>query len=92
VRDQSHIDDMRAAVRGDLERLRARRQSVFERPSAPPPAAEEPAPQPEPVPTLVPQPAPLPEPELEPDPAPPPAAASAASEPRRFGRLAFWRR
>jgi hypothetical protein len=91
VRDQSHIDDMRAAVRGDLERLRARRQSVFERP-APPPAAEEPAPQPEPVPTLVPQPAPLPEPELEPDPAPPPAAASAASEPRRFGRLAFWRR
>ncbi len=33
MREQSHIDDMRAAIRGDLERARARRPSIFERPS-----------------------------------------------------------
>jgi hypothetical protein len=82
VREESQIDDMRAAVRGDLERARARRPSIFERPAAPPPAIAEPEPQPEPEP--------------EPEPAPtielPPAAAVPPPEPRLRDRLAFWRR
>ncbi len=42
MREQSHIDAMRAAIRGDLERARARRPSIFERASvAPTPAARD---------------------------------------------------
>jgi len=70
---------MRAAVRGDLERARARRSSIFERPAAPPPAAAEPDPQPEP------------EPEPEQTIEPPPAAAAPPAAPRLRDRLAFWR-
>ena len=33
MREQSHIDDMREAIRGDIERAKARRPSIFERPS-----------------------------------------------------------
>ena len=40
--EQSHLDAMRAAIRGDLERARARRPSIFERPAAAPPEVEEP--------------------------------------------------
>jgi len=57
LRDQSHIDDMRAAIRGDLERARARRPSIFARPSPPPPPAKEP-PQPETVAEAEPEPSP----------------------------------
>jgi hypothetical protein len=78
VREESQIDDMRAAVRGDLERARARRPSIFERPAAPPPAAGKPDPQPEPEPEL-----PI---EL------PPAAAAPPPEKRLRDRLGFWRR
>jgi hypothetical protein len=80
VREESQIDDMRAAVRGDLERARARRPSIFERPAAPPPAAEEPDPQP------------LPEPGPEAPIELPPAAAVHPPERRLRDRLAFWRR
>ncbi len=38
MKEQSHLDEMRAAVRGDLERSRARRE----------PAAVDPQPEPEP--------------------------------------------
>jgi hypothetical protein len=78
VREESQIDDMRAAVRGDLERARARRPSIFERPAAPPPPAAEPEPQPEPEPER-----PI---ELPPAPAVPPA------DRRLRDRLGFWRR
>jgi hypothetical protein len=81
VREESQIDDMRAAVRGDLERARARRPSIFERPAAPPPAAEEPDPQPESRPE--------PEPELELVPEP---SMDPPSERRLRDRLGFWRR
>src|SRR5262245_57575351 len=53
LRDQSHLDDMRAAVRGDRERAEARRRAEQERSSAsdageaPQPSALDPA-QPEP--------------------------------------------
>ena len=47
--DQSHIDEMRAAVRADFERARARREAERvpgdgppEHPLAPPPPPEEP--------------------------------------------------
>jgi hypothetical protein len=79
VREESQIDDMRAAVRGDLERARARRASIFERPAAPPPAAAEPDPQPEP------------EPEPEQAIEPPPVAAALPPVRRLRDRLAFWR-
>jgi hypothetical protein len=81
MRDESHIDDMRAAVRGDLERARARGATIFERPAAPPPVVEEPDPQPEPE----------PEPEPEAPFEPPPAAGAPPPEPRLRDRLAFWR-
>jgi hypothetical protein len=54
--DQSHIDDMRAAIRGDLERARARRPSIFERPAVTP--AAEVAEETEPVAVVAPDPAP----------------------------------
>jgi len=44
VREESHLDEMRAAIRGDFERLERRRggQQVL---SAPRPRSDEPAPQ-----------------------------------------------
>jgi len=89
VRDESHIDDMRAAVRGDFERARARGATIFERPAAPPPMVEEPDPQPEPEPE--PQPEPEPEPEPEEPFEPPPAAVAPPPERRLRDRLRFWR-
>jgi hypothetical protein len=89
VREQSHIDAMRAAIRGDLERARARRPSIFERPAAPP-VAEDPEPTPEPMPvitTAAPRSAPAPPTE------PPPAARTPPAPAQRVrDRLAFWRR
>jgi hypothetical protein len=83
VTEKSHIDDMRAAVRGDLERARARRGSVFERPAVPAPAVQEPEPEPQPE----------PEPEPEPaEPFEPLPAAVAPREPRLRDRIRFWRR
>jgi hypothetical protein len=94
--EQSHLEAMREAIKGDLERARSRNPSIFERPAVP--AAEiraEPQPPPDPEPPVVePEPvsdAPAPvavEPEPQPEPEP-----EAAAEPRRsfFSRLAFWR-
>jgi hypothetical protein len=103
--EQSHLEAMREAIKGDLERARSRNPSIFERPAAPvveiredpapePPVVErEPAPvavTPEPV-AAEPEPEPEPEPQAEPEPAP--DASPAEPAPRRsfLSRLAFWR-
>jgi purine-binding chemotaxis protein CheW len=79
VREESHLDDMRAAIRGDFERLEERRgeqelmridDSEPEPDPAPGPEPETerapaPEPDPEPEPTPPPEPEPEPEPELE---------------------------
>jgi hypothetical protein len=44
VKEQSQIEDMRAAVRGDLERSRVRRQSLEPAPVPAPPPEKEPPP------------------------------------------------
>src|SRR5581483_1392111 len=92
MREQSHIDAMREAVRGDIERAKKRRESIFERGATPafeiradPPSnkllqSPEPAPEPEPEPEVQPE----PEPEVEP-------VAAEAPAPKR-SRWAFWRR
>jgi hypothetical protein len=84
VKEQSHKDDMRAAIRGDFERLRERQQAHLpgsgridppppEPPPAPPPAPPAPpSPEPSPPPSPEPSPPPLPEP-LPPTPAPEPS-------------------
>jgi hypothetical protein len=86
MREQSHLDAMRDAIRGDLERARSRNPSIFEHvavqaaPAEPEPVPEE-KPEPvlaavpplaEPEPEAVPEPeaAPEPEPELEAEPEP----------------------
>ena len=49
--EQSHLEAMREAIRGDLERARSRRPSIFERPAPPPVEVRppmEPAVEPEP--------------------------------------------
>jgi hypothetical protein len=96
--EQSHLEAMREAIRGDLERARSRNPSIFERPAAP--AAEireEPAPEPpvvEPAPVIVarepvaaePDPEPVaaePEPEPELAPEPAPEASPGEAEARR---------
>ncbi len=101
--DQSHLEAMREAIRGDLERARARRPSIFERP-APPPVEIRAQPAPAPVqPELAIRPPDEPcdtvlqgatEPEHAPATEPVvEAPAAAATAPRRLlDRLAFWRR
>jgi hypothetical protein len=44
VREESHLDDMRAAIRGDFERLAARRggQELMQEPAVEPEEPEEP--------------------------------------------------
>src|SRR5205085_11631226 len=104
--DQSHLEAMREAIKGDLERAKARRPSIFERP-APPPVEIRPAPQPaEPEPVVEPAEEPSnnllrgetgpdttaqPEPESAVDLAEEPADAS-QRRPSLLSRLAFWRR
>jgi hypothetical protein len=91
MREQSHIDAMREAVRGDLERARNRRPSIFERPAPPPlEIREDPSPlESEPVAVAV---AVAVEPEPEPEPvAEPPIVEEPPAAPRRRFRLAFWR-
>jgi len=91
MREQSHIEAMREAVRGDLERARERRASIFERPAPPPVEIRrppEPAPEPEPVIAAEPEPEPQPEAEVV---AEEPATVAEPGPKRRF-RLAFWRR
>ena len=84
MREKSQLEDMRAAVRGDLERARARREADPWRPQGPETAAEEPtlseapepAPEPEgltpegsvPIETTEPEPTPEPEPVRGPEP------------------------
>jgi hypothetical protein len=47
VREESHLDDMRAAIRGDFERLAARRggQDLMQEPAVEPEPPEEPVPE-----------------------------------------------
>jgi hypothetical protein len=92
--EQSHLDAMREAIRGDLERARARRPSIFERPAPPPLEIREAPPrEPEPEPVAV-------KPEAEPEAAideplavePEPGEPEPAEQRRSFiSRLAFWR-
>jgi hypothetical protein len=91
--EQSHLEAMREAIKGDLERARARRPSIFERPAPPPPemrgAAETPAVEPAPEalaePELLPEREPegVPEPEAvpKPEPVPEPSAVEPVREP-----------
>jgi outer membrane biosynthesis protein TonB len=85
VREESHLEDMRDAIRGDFERLAKRRGSqelmrssenaAEHEPDVPvPPREPEPIPAPEPIPEPEPtrEPEPIPEPEPEPTPMPPP--------------------
>jgi hypothetical protein len=71
---------MRAAVRGDLERARARNPAIFEgqvaAESVEPDPEPNPPPEPEPTPVPVAEPTPPPVPEPMPEPSPPPAARS----------------
>ena len=67
MREKSHLDDMRAAIRGDFERLEERRgaQELMRLTETSQPAAgrvedTEPDPVPEPAPDPVPEPAPAP--------------------------------
>jgi hypothetical protein len=83
--DQSQIEEMRAAVRGDLERARARRPGLFA--GAAVTAPEEPEPEPEREPVRQPEPVAVArtEPGPEHDPAPAPKlepAPPARTEPR----------
>jgi hypothetical protein len=86
MKEQSQIDAMREAVRGDFERLRARQDAEAEGwqppPDPEPSVVEEAAPEPEPEPEQVAIEEPAPEPE--------PVAVEAAPKPRRG--LFFWRR
>jgi hypothetical protein len=67
MKERSNIDDMRAAVRGDLERARSRGESgTILQPNKPEP---EPVLEPEPQPAA-PEPVPEPEPDVEPEPQP----------------------
>jgi hypothetical protein len=91
MREQSHIDAMREAVRGDIERAKERRPSIFERPAAPPvEIRREPPPQPAPEPVAAATPAPEPAPEAEPEVQAELVAEAPAPAPKR--RWAFWRR
>ena len=105
MREQSHLDAMREAVRGDIERAKERRPSIFERPAPPPveirqerPAQPAPAPVSAPVaepdPEAYPEPETRPEPEplLEPQGRPFPEPLAEAPRPRPKPRWAFWRR
>lgn len=108
MREQSHIDAMRDAIRGDLERARERRPSIFERPAPPPVEIRHDQP---PAPsnnlsqgTAGPQqtPEPVDEPVIGQEPMdadepvvaeePAVAAETPAPAPRRRLRFAFWRR
>ena len=90
MREESHLDDMRAAIRGDFERLEERRgEQELMRPVAerdpevvrPPVAEAEPDPVPAPEPLV---PVPAPEPEDEPvEELPEEPLAPAAYEPSR---------
>jgi hypothetical protein len=98
MREQSQIEDMRAAIRGDLERARSRNPDIFEAVATQPVAEPEPEPaaEAEPEPTVEPDPEPEAVVEPEPEPEPEPAAEPEPEpepEPRRslLARLAFWR-
>ena len=90
--DQSHIEAMRAAVRGDLERARAKNPGIFEGQVAveavEPEPEPTPPPVPEPTPTPIPEPTPepVPEPTLSPIPEPSPAPAARSFWARLFRR------
>jgi hypothetical protein len=93
MREHSQIEDMRAALRGDIERARQRGEPVFQaivEPEAEPAAVEELEPEPEPVLDAAPEPEPVPQ---EPEPAVEPPQAALEEEPRpRSGLFAFFRK
>ncbi len=97
MREQSQIDDMRAAIRGDLERARARREAdPWREPEGSEPDLLEGVPDPELLMEIEPEPEPEPEPvrEPEPEPEPEPEAVeeTVEAEPRRgFLRSLFTR-
>jgi hypothetical protein len=73
--EKSQIDEMRAAIRGDIERARARREADPWRTPEPEQRAE---PAPEPEPEVVPEPEPEPWAEVVPGPGPEPEPAESA--------------
>lgn len=85
MRENSQIEDMRAALRGDIERARQRGEPVFQAIVEPEPEpAEEGAPEPEPVLEAAPEPDPVvrePEPVLEAAPEPEPVPVLQEPEP-----------
>jgi hypothetical protein len=91
MREHSQIEDMRAALRGDIERARQRGEPVFQaivEPEAEPAAVEGLEPEPEPVLEAAPEPEPVvrePEPVLDaaPEPEPVPQEPEPAVEPPR---------
>jgi hypothetical protein len=85
MREQSHIDAMREAVRGDIERAKERRPSIFERPAPPPVEIRQ-------EPSAPPKPIAVPEPEPEPEPVTEPVPVAEAPAPKPKPRWAFWRR
>jgi hypothetical protein len=100
VREESHLDDMRAAIRGDFERLARRRgsQELMHEPAEPqPPAEPEPPtepkpptePEPQTQPELMPEPEHLPAVRASEDEAPPEEPIADEGPPRRgfFARL-----
>jgi hypothetical protein len=98
MREKSQIEDMRAALRGDIERARARREAdpwrspeperpvTAETPTAPPgltgSVPAEPVDEPETMPLPEPEPEPDPEPEPAPEPEPVAEAREATTEPQ----------
>jgi hypothetical protein len=73
MKEKSQIDDMRAAIRGDLDRARARRDGDLRRPSVP---------ETEGALALEPALEPAPEPEVVPEPGDPPVEEPVAVEPQ----------
>jgi hypothetical protein len=85
VKEQSHKQEMQAAIRGDFERLRSRQAREAAGPAArvdPPPGEPAPTPPPQPEPPPAPDPSPpAPAPEPSPPPAPAPSPPVPAPEP-----------
>jgi len=92
VADQSQIEDMRAAVRGDLERARARNPGIFEGQVAVEAVEPEPEPTPAPVPEPTPQPVPEPTPEPVPEPTQPPIPEPTPEPSPPPAQRSFWAR
>ena len=80
MREQSHKEEMRAALQGDFARLRERQERTDRRPAerVDPPV---PVPDPSPDPPVPPSPEPIPLPSPEPSPSPMPVPSPPSPEP-----------